>query len=362
MLVGSPRVEMKTLRAGDRLGRWVIDHCIGPAIPRLYRARRSDDEHVTALVTTLPRRVDFEERLRREAGMLRQLAHDAVPDLIDFGVSREHDVVWMTTSDVDGETLEDRLLMGALPWQEACALVHQIAMGLRHAHEHSIVHRDVRPAKILLTRDGGARIVGFDAAMNEGELSQAAEVPMGPLGYLAPEVITKGRKAGPRADLYALGVVLYEALTGRPAFPAALMDERTDPAERMLEWKTRSKPLRPSGEAPAWLKNLVEKATHPDPAERLPDMDAFVGWLDAARGFWEPEPKPEPPPIADTPPPIMMAAPTLAPPGTFPDPSPPAPPPQLMPLAYVTAASLGVAVGLLFSVVVILMVELPNMG
>jgi len=350
---------MKTLITGDVIGRWVVDHCISPGIPRLYMAYEFDDENTKALLTTLS--LEGTEQLRREASVLRALAHPAVPELIDFGVSNEHGLAWMATKEFDAETLQDRLLAGPILWQEACALFHQLAKGLRHAHEHSIVHRDVSPVKILLDRKGHAQVVGFEAAMDESELSQLAEVQMGPLGYLAPEVITKGRRAGPRADLYALGVVLYEALTGRPAFPAALMDGRADPLERMLDWKARSEPLRPSGDLPDWLKNLVEKATHPDPSERLPDMDAFVGWLDAARGFWEPLARPERPVEADVaPPPIVMAAPSLgAPAHPLPDPVPVT---RVMPLAYFTAASLGVALGVVFSIVVILVVELPALG
>jgi serine/threonine-protein kinase len=348
---------LKTLITGDVIGRWVVDHCISPGIPRLYLAYDFDDEDTKALLTTLS--LEGTEQLRREASVLRALSHPSVPELIDFGVSNEHGLAWMATKEFDAETLQDRFLAGPIPWKEACSIFHQLARGLRHAHEHSIVHRDISPVKILLDRGNQAQIVGFETAMDESELSQAAEVQLGPLGYLAPEVITKGRRAGPRADLYALGVVLYEALTGRPAFPAALMDGRADPVERMLDWKTRSEPLRPTGDLPDWLKNIVEKATHPDPSERLPDLDAFVGWLDAARGFWEPKPPPEQ--AADaTPPPLLMAKPSLGEPA--PVLSDPETVGRVMPLAYFTAAALGVAVGVVFSVLVILVVELPAMG
>lgn len=364
MASASVESRLKMLAAGDLLGRWVVSACVSPGVPRLYTAHREDDEGLGVLVTTLPREARYVDRLRREAAVLRAMGHPAVPELVDFGTSREHDVVWMATRDFPGETLQDRLLSGPMPWKDACAVFQSVAQGLRHAHEHQIVHRDVHPAKILLGADGAACVVGFESARNEADLEAAVDVPLGPVGYLAPEVITEGRNAGPRADLYALGVVFYEALTGRPAFPAALMDERVDPRERMLEWKARSKPLRPS-DVPDWLANLVEKATHPDPAQRLPDMDAFVMWLEAARGFWEPEAREEAPSAVevDAPPPMVLAVrPSLAPPRVEPVATAVIDPRPWLPLAYGAAATLGVTLGVLVSVLVILVVDLPVAG
>ena len=352
--------RLRMLATGDRAGRRVIDSCVSPGVPRLYGAYREDDESVRVLVTTLPKEARYIDQLRREAAVLRALSHPAVPEMVDFGSSREHDVVWMATRDFPGETLQDRLLMGPMPWKEACRVFQSVAQGLRHAHEHQVVHRDVHPAKILLGVNDEACITGFESARTEGDLEAAVEVPLGPVGYLAPEIITEGRNAGPRADLYALGVVFYEALSGRPAFPAALMDERVDPRERMLEWKTRSKPLRPT-DVPDWLANIVEKATHPDPAQRLPDLEAFVMWLEAARGFWA-EQEEEPAPPVDAPPPVVRSMrPSIAR-VVEPPPSSQADPAVFLPFYYGTAAALGMTLGLLVSVLVILVVDLPVRG
>jgi len=355
---------MRMLTVGDSLGCWVVSSCMNPGVPRLYAGHRHDDEEMRVLITTLPKQAQRIDQLRREASILRDLDHPAVPALVDFGLSREHAVVWMATAEFRGETLQDRLLSGPLPWKEACRVFHAVAEGLRYVHAHDIVHRDVHPGKILLGQEQ-AKIVGFESALHEGEAADS-EVPLGPVGYLAPEVITFGAEVGPRADLYALGVSFFEALTGRPAFPAALMDERVDPRERMLDWKARSEPLRPTGDIPEWLGNLVAKATHPDPKERLPDLDAFVGWLEAARGFWEPEPAPVPAPAPATPPALMAARPSIAPLAprraqpVEPSDSPSAR--SWMAMAYTTGAGLGIAAGLVFGVLVILLVELPALG
>lgn len=360
MPVDSAATAMPALASGDLLGRWALEHCVSDGLPRLYQAHRDDDPRSRALVTVLPKQASYVDRLRREAGVLRLLEHKALPELIDFGLSREHSVVWMATVDFAGETLQDRLLAGPLPWKEACNLFVQIASGLQHAHEHSIVHRDVHPAKILMGNKGRARLGGFESAITEGELERLAEVPLGPLGYLAPEVITEGQEIGPRADLYALGVVFFEALTGRSAFPAALVAERVDPRDHMIDWKARSKPLRPSGDMPDWLKNLVEQATHPDPRQRLPDLQAMVSWLEAARTAWE-EPEAPPPRIVVPPPIAVMPTPSIKPaPAREPIAAPPpVMAPALLPMHYMAAAALGMTAGMLFSVLVILMAELP---
>ncbi len=354
----------RTLSAGDILGSWVVEACVSPGTPRLYAAHRHDDEGARALVTTLPLGGATGDRMSREASILRELSHPALPDLIDHGTSREHDVAWMATADLGCDTLQDRLLMGPLPWREACAVFEQLGEGLKHAHDHGVVHRDVHPGKILLCVDGKAQLCGFEVASRADD---AVGAPLGPVGYLAPEVITAGAAVGPRADLYALGVTLFEALTGRSAFPAALMDDRVDPSDRMLEWKTRAAPLRPDGDVPGWLGSLVAKATHPDPAERLPDLDAFVSWLDAARGLWDLDEAPEPArsvPV-DAPPPLRPVRPSLVPSASRaalpalapePDPSP------WLAAATMNAAGLGVVVGLVFSLVVIVMSELAHLG
>lgn len=363
--------ELPMLLGGTEIGRWVVDRCLAPSVPRVYEVRHRDEPDERAILTTLPKDAASIDLVRREAAMLRSFAHPALPGLIDFGIHREHELVWMATTWFAGDALEDRLLSGALGWREACRVFYPVAEALRHVHEHGYIHRDVNPRRIVVAHDLGgpgtlAQLHGFESALDANEASQsAARIPYGPLSYLAPEIILEGKRVSPRADLYALGVVFYEALAGVPAFPAAFMDARVDPKERMIDWKTRSAPLHPGDKVPGWLANLLQKATHPNPVQRLPDLDAFVNWLDAARETWEAEPEPEAAAPVAVPPPIRVT-PSLAPPvpSALAEPAPVPGPANddrgWMPLAYMTAGVLGMALGLACSIFVILAVELPG--
>lgn len=374
--------DEKTLGAlelGKPLSRWMIEECVYPGVPRVYSAHLVGDEATKSLVTALPKEADFVDRIRHEASILRTLESECVPDLMDFGLNREQNVVWLAVEHYEGETLSDRLMRGALPWEEACSIFHQLACALRHVHEHSVIHGDVNPHKVLIRDDGRPLLIGFENSLDANQLQRSgSRRVIGALSYMAPESITKGVRPGPRADLYALGVVLHEALTGVPAFPAALMEDPEKAAEAMLQWKTRAEPLDPGDKLPDWLRNLVRKATHPHPRQRLPDLDAFVGWLEAAQGFWQPQPDASATPAVDVdgtqdtvtsivPPAIVMAAPTLL------APSPEAlsaagwrPPEEVvrplpsLPVVYLTAGVLGMVAGIACSVLVILFFELPN--
>ncbi len=124
---------------------------------------------------------------------------------------------------VPGETLADLLARrGAVPPREAARISVQVAEALSHAHDRGVVHRDVKPANILLGTDGRARLVDFGIARSlleaQARLTQAGNV-VGTLRYMAPEQLA-GESAGPPADLFALGAVLYEMLVGRPPFDA----------------------------------------------------------------------------------------------------------------------------------------------
>lgn len=350
-------------KTGEAIGRWVVQDCISPGQPTVYRCHRADDDTQVALVKMMPKDAAFMEQARREVRILRNLDHPSIPRVIDFGLLRDRGV-WVASNSFDGYTLADQLRDGPLDWREACRLFHQLSQALAHIHENAVVHQDVNPNKILLG-DERVQLVGFECALDANE-AQATTVPLGTISYLAPEVITEGETPGPRADLYALGVVFYEALTGRPAFPAALVDDQTEIKERMREWKTRANPLDPGEGFPKWLANLIRQATHPDPRERLPDMDAFHGWLDAASASWALEPTAPPAPVAAppplVPPPMLsVAAPSIAPPAALPA---PLPPPQrglsdgmVRPLIHLAAAALGIIFGFGFAMVVIVLID-----
>ncbi|MFK7986168.1 MAG: serine/threonine-protein kinase [Sandaracinaceae bacterium] len=156
---------------------------------------------------------------RREARVVASLAHRAITRVIDFG----HDDrgYWLALELVEGTDL--RALMKrrpsprALPPEVAVYIAMEIAEALAHAHEHSpgpVVHRDVSPANVLLGHDGSVKLTDFGLAKNVAELGPQTKLTRGNLRYMAPEVLNGRARQDPRSDLFALGVILYQCLSG----------------------------------------------------------------------------------------------------------------------------------------------------
>ncbi|MDP9406152.1 MAG: protein kinase, partial [Actinomycetota bacterium] len=181
----------------------------------------------------------FRERFRREAIAAAKLTHPHVVNLYDTGT--DGDRVYLVMEFVDGATLRDVVAdLGTLSVGQAADIGEKVARALDYAHERGLVHRDVKPANILIGDDGAVKVADFGIAKAEeagGDLTKTGMV-LGTAAYVAPEQITGGAPVDGRADQYALGCVLYEALTGRPPFKGdsavATAAQRLDTAPRSL--------------------------------------------------------------------------------------------------------------------------------
>ena len=227
-------------------------------------------------------------RFEREKRLLASLGEEqGFVGFLDAGTAPEG--AWLLMPFVPGGTLRRRLDAGPLGVAETVALGTQLAQALGAAHARGIVHRDVKPENVLFTREGRPLIADlglgkhFDrdtpGASQSVELSRSG-VLKGTVGYMAPEQVEDAGRAGPAADVYALGAVLYECLAGRPAFLG----------ENALEVlsKVTSGILEPIGrpEVPPWLEGVVLRALARDPARRFAHGGGLAG---ALRGV--PEPK-----------------------------------------------------------------------
>lgn len=221
----------------------------------------------------------FVERFRREARAVASLAHPNIASLYDYGEDEGSHFIVMEL--VEGSDLA-RILQneGALEAQRAQGIAEQVCDGLAAAHSVGIVHRDVKPANILLTKEGTAKVTDFGIARATGDsrLTVTGSI-LGTAHYLAPEQAA-GEPASAATDVYALGVVLFEMLTGTVPFTA---DSPVSVAARHMNDPVPA-PSSLAASVPAHLDEVVRTATAKDPGRRYPDAAAMGRALRGAPG------------------------------------------------------------------------------
>ena len=156
------------------------------------------------------------ERFRREGMALAQLRHESVVGIHDLFPSSTR--LFMVLEYVDGPSLAALLKEGPLPWDVVATIGMRVAAALEHAHHHKLIHRDVKPANVMLSKSGEVKLGDFGIARDQvlGDLTKTG-FAVGTPSYMPPEVIT-GERADARSDLYSLGVTLYECVSGRNPF------------------------------------------------------------------------------------------------------------------------------------------------
>jgi serine/threonine-protein kinase len=217
------------------------------------------------------------ERFRREARALAKLGHPHIVTVIDVG--EEAGTPFIVLEYVAGETLKERLRrVGRLPVDEAIAYTIEVARALAAAHERGIVHRDVKAQNILLDPDGGAKLTDFGIARSGADvaLTQGGRV-LGTTDYVSPEQAL-GYEVGGPSDLYSLGIVLYEALTGGVPFTgSSQLAVATMHVRAQMPDVQRSRP-----EVSATLAAVIDHATAKRPERRYPDAHTMIGELERA--------------------------------------------------------------------------------
>ena len=227
---------MDALTPGTQLGNRyrLLDELGRGGMARVWRAVDEVLGRVVAVKVLAPALAadrDFLDRFRVEARAAAQLTHPNIASVFDYGewdTPSGERVACIVLELLEGETLASRLLRGPLPWPEAVAAAAQVARALAAAHRRGVVHRDVKPGNVLLTEDG-AKVLDFGIAAMTGEPAhRPAGGVLGTHAYIAPELLAGGPST-PAADVYGLGVLLHESLTGHlPGSGTRAGDHRGD--------------------------------------------------------------------------------------------------------------------------------------
>src|SRR4051794_27943380 len=259
---------MADLAPGDVFaGHRIVDVAGSGGMGVVYRAVELALDRTVALKLITPALAgdpDFRGRFVRES---RAAASIEDPNVIPiFSAGSEQDVLYISMRFVEGEDLRALLRReGRLEPRRAARIVSQVAAALDAAHERGLVHRDIKPANVLLTETEHAYLTDFGLTKRVGEGATQVSRPggwVGTLGYVAPEQI-RGERVDARADVYALGAVLFHALAGHAPFTA-------DSDEAMLWRHLHDEPPRAGDGVPAGFDPVIRRALAKDPDERYP--------------------------------------------------------------------------------------------
>lgn len=265
-----------------RIGRYEIIKELGQgAMGIVYQAWDPNVERVVALKLLRPDLTsdpEFRQRFRREARSAGRLNHPAIVTIFDAG--EQDNASFLVMEYLEDQTLAQLIeASGALPPSRAGDIAVQICDALDYAHDLQIVHRDIKPSNILLLPGGRAKLTDFGIARVVAEPRLTRTGIIGTLDYMPPEQAT-GQDVDHRADIYALGVVLFEMLTGRPPFQA------DNPGATLLKIVSEPMPsprvLNPS--VSAGMEAVVLKATAKDPSQRYQTAAEMHRALQALRG------------------------------------------------------------------------------
>ena len=213
-----------------------------------------------------------QKQFLREAQIVGQLSHPAIVNLFDVGVE-ETGIAYLVMEHIEGRTLQQVLSESPVPWPRACSWAADLASALGRAHQCGIIHGDVKPANIMVTDDGHVKLSDFGIARFATQVSGSGRI-MGTPAYLAPEQIL-GEPHSSKSDLFSLGIVLYQMLTGVPPFDGSSV-------AAVCAQILSTNPPAPSKRNPALppgLDHIVLRCLAKDPADRYPSAEALAASL-----------------------------------------------------------------------------------
>jgi serine/threonine-protein kinase len=264
---------------GQQIGPFSIERELGSgAMGAVYRGKYTKTGQRVAIKVMLPgmgENAQSVKRFEREAAILKQFNHPNIVRL--FGVGKHQGMRYYAMEYIEGESL-DRTLgrRGRLTWEEVVTLGRQLCAALQHAHLQGVVHRDLKPSNLMILADGILKLTDFGIA-KDLDVTQltSANCTVGTASYMSPEQCKGERVLTHKSDLYSLGIVFYELLTGRKPFVAEnVMDMFLAHVQGSFERPSRLVP-----EIPKWLDTLVCQLLEKDPEKRPFDADTVSNAL-----------------------------------------------------------------------------------
>ena len=271
------------------LGKYELRERIGRGgMAEVYKAYHASLDRYVAVKVLHPflgEDAEFKERFEREARNVAQLRHPNIVQVYDFEYDSERELYYMVMEYVDGPTLRTRIRYlqahgELMPIREAVNIVHKLANALAYAHSRGMIHRDIKPGNIMLDTEGRVVLTDFGIARIVGGVSATASGSMvGTPAYMSPEQ-GLGQAGDNRSDIYSLGVVLYQLLTGTTPFDA------DTPIAIVL--KHVNEPLPPpsslNADLPPELERILYKALGKDPEDRYQTIETMMAELGQTLG------------------------------------------------------------------------------
>ena len=260
---------------GRKLGKYEIIELLGQGgMATVYKGYQPDFDRFVAVKVLPPhpgQDHQFIERFRLEARTIAQLQHPHILPVHDYG--NEGSILYLVMAFVDGGSLKERIDSGPMPLNQVEVLLRQVASALDYAHRRGVVHRDIKPDNVLLDAEGHALLGDFGIAkIVEGEtgLTTTGGI-VGTPAYMAPEQ-GQGLSITPKADIYSLGVIVYEMLTGRQPFAA------DTPMQVVLKHITEPVPsiTQVAENVPAGLENVMRRVLAKNPEDRYDNAMEFA--------------------------------------------------------------------------------------
>jgi len=265
-----------------KLGPYTITEEIGAGgMATVYRAYQpSMDRHVAIKVirTTILEDPRIRDRFQREARLIARLEHPHLLPVYDF--DGDHEPPYIVMRYLEGGTLKQVLAKGDIPFEEVLYMLNQIAQALDYAHRQGVVHRDLKPSNVMIDREGNAFVTDFGiarAAGNHENLTNAGDI-VGTPAYMAPEQARGNSDVDRSADIYALGTMLFEMLTGSLPFQH---DSHVDVILAHINDPVPSAHAR-NPRIPAAVDRVIQTAMAKEPGTRYPRAEVMLGELAAA--------------------------------------------------------------------------------